>query len=103
MADSRNQGKQATPETAHAPARPIAWRDVLRALQADETRAAVMADYRGKGHRPDDFSSGRRAREAMAEALIRAEDHLELAHPRRLDERAALRSVRAPLERELWV
>jgi hypothetical protein len=48
MADSRNQGKQATPETAHAPARPIAWRDVLRALQADETRAAVLAGYRGQ-------------------------------------------------------
>ncbi|MFZ5891280.1 MAG: hypothetical protein ACOY0T_09540 [Myxococcota bacterium] len=63
-------------------------------------RDEVVARYRASGRTPDDFGK-RAAREAMADALTRAEDQLELEHPR-WPERDELREVRRRLEKELW-
>jgi hypothetical protein len=78
----------------------VEWRDVLRVLSSDETRAAVLARYRAAGFTPDDFATSGLARDAMADALTRAEDVLELqAGSVRAAMRAAIRAVRRRLER----
>jgi hypothetical protein len=87
----------------------LAWADVLRVLQGDETRERCLSRYRAAEFTPDDFGCLRAAREAMADALTRTEDWLEyreLDEPKgRLDryrQRMAIRDVRRRLERELW-
>lgn len=80
----------------------LAWPDVVRVLQRDATREAVLGRYKSAGFTPDDFGRKRPAREAMAGVLTCAEDHLELqAAGRPTRERDALRDVRRRLEWEL--
>lgn len=79
----------------------LGWADVLRAVQRDVVRSRVLDRYRAAGFVADDFGHGVRARAYMADCLTRAEDWLELAHPRWLDDRAALAAVRRPLELEI--
>lgn len=88
----------------------------------------TFSRYRAGGFSPDDFGRGRRAREAMCRELSRTEDYLEMlaiAHGTEAKhfvlrpgeshrsyrpslatkyeaERAAIKSVRSVLERELW-
>lgn len=73
--------------------------DVLRVLPDPETRSLALSRFRDRGFSLDSFSRPA-ARAAMAEALTRAEDWLELDHPRRTGERAAIRRVRRALESE---
>jgi hypothetical protein len=71
----------------------VTWPDVLRVIARDEVRDAVLGRYRAAGFTPDDFATKRRAREAMADALSRAED---------ISPAAAIQDVRRRLEWELW-
>lgn len=71
-------------------------------LPDDEARLAAMSRYRAAGFTPDAFAHRRPARSAALEALIEAEDWYERVHPRRDQERLALRGVRRRLEVELW-
>lgn len=81
----------------------VAWPEVLRAAQGDETRSAVAASLAGCGFSADSFASQRRAREVVADALSRQEDRLEgLRGVRREQERERLAGVRRRLELELW-
>ncbi len=77
------------------------WPDVLRAVQGSETRHRLLAAYEVAGFRPDDFGHVVRARKALCEALVQAEDWLELNRPRS-SERHLLKALRSTLERELW-
>lgn len=83
-------------------ARVLGWADVLRAVLGGEARSAALGAYRAAGFTPDDFGRLRAARMAMADALTRCEDRLEIAHPGTRAERGAIRTVRRRLERELW-
>lgn len=90
----------------------VTFADVLRAVQGDETRSYALGRYRAAGHSVDAFGTGskgghRAAREAMADALSRTEDWLEVDERRagrdqRQAERLAIRDVRRRLELELW-
>lgn len=80
----------------------VAWSDVIRVLHRDRTREFVLARYRDAGFTPDDFGHKRPAREAMADALTRAEDRLEDVSSAPSRERDGLRDVRRRLEWELW-
>lgn len=77
------------------------WPDVLRVIHDDETRSAVLTRYRAAGWTPDDFARCRAARAAMADAVTRREDVLELRRGRDA-ERAELRELRRRIERELF-
>jgi hypothetical protein len=78
----------------------VTWPDVVRILHADEARDFVMGRYRAAGFTPDDFGHKRPAREAMADALTRAEDRLGLAPSS--PARDAIRDVRRRLEWDLY-
>lgn len=67
----------------------VAWPEVLRAAQGDETRSAVAASLAGCGFSADSFASQRRAREGLRGV-------------RREQERERLAGVRRRLELELW-
>ncbi len=58
----------------------------------------VVGSFRAAGFTPDRFERSRAAHIAMADALTRAEDCLELR--RRDRERAAIRKVRRRIESE---
>ena len=103
--------REALPTVVHgrvqAPGQPIAWPDVLQAMPEDETRSYAFRRVRDAGFSAVSFglktnARWRRAREATADALTRTEDWLELTHPRRAADRAALQAVRRRLEWELW-
>jgi hypothetical protein len=87
-------GSRFTPRTGQPPFAVVTWPDVVRALHRDATREAALARYREAAFTPDDFGHQRAAREAMADALTRAEDRCGS------DDR--LRGVRRRLEWELW-
>ena len=78
-------------------------RTVLRALGPhDGARALVLADFRARGGSPDTWHL-RSTREAMVEALSRAEDALEVESRGRMTAaRVDLRGIRRRVERELW-
>jgi hypothetical protein len=78
----------------------LEWPDVVRVLQDPKTREAVLSRYRTAEYTPDDFGRLRGAREALADALTRCEDWLELARPKN-PERTTIRETRRRLEREL--
>jgi hypothetical protein len=67
-------------------------------MPRENVRQRVLELYRTQGFTPDDFGRRATARAAMADALTRAEDWLELDHPRLTAERAALAAIRRPLE-----
>lgn len=98
---SRHIEKTTVGKAARTLGTPIAWVDVLRCLQSDRARSGATIAYRAAGFSADDFANVRKAREAMADALTRTEDDLEMAGPRAQAERAAIRAVRRRLEREL--
>jgi hypothetical protein len=98
---SRISIKTAAGKRAGARKRAIGWSDVLRGLERDAVRSQALERYRAEGHSPDDFGRLLAARAAMADALTRTEDWLELQHPRWLDDRAAVAAVRRPLELEI--
>jgi hypothetical protein len=99
----RGRGIFRPAERPQRTARPIAWRDVLRGLQDDATRSYALDRFRTAGFTADHFESGKRApRQALAHALARTEDWLEIEHPRRDRERTAVRALRRRLEQELW-
>jgi hypothetical protein len=79
------------------------WPDVVRVLQDAETRSYAVNALRDAGFSPDSFESQRKARETVAEALVRLEDQAELCRgslaARR---REAIRQIRRALELELW-
>jgi hypothetical protein len=58
----------------------------------------ALTRFRARGFEPDDFGHSRPAREAMADALARTEDELELRRART----DLIRQVRRRLEQELW-
>lgn len=100
---SRDRGKHAIRPKPGPVETPLVWPDVLRAVQGDETRPALLGRYRAAGYGPDDFGRLRGAREAMADALTRTEDSLEGRHGRNVEtERDRIRAVRRRLEVELW-
>jgi hypothetical protein len=79
----------------------VTWPDVLRAAQG--SRDSVLAAYRAAEFGSEDFARLRPAREAMADALTRAEDRLETKRGAvNAAEREAIRGVRCRLELELW-
>ena len=105
LSSARTRIKTAVADRRVRPESIIGWVDVLRAVQTDEARRLAMAHYRARGFEPDDFEHRRQARAAMADALTRTEDWLELAGrdiESRRRERAAIRNVRRRLEWELW-
>ncbi len=81
--------------------RPIAYRDVLRALERDEARQRTLAAYRSGGFTADEFHRLVGARSAMVEALVSIEDWVEAEHPAWRTDRVALRDVRRRLEAEV--
>lgn len=84
-----------------APGIVLGWSDVLRVLQTDETRRAVIGQFRATGWTPDDFARRPAARQAMARALSFAEDRLELQRGSGArEERLAIRAIRRTLEAE---
>lgn len=85
-------------KTTSRPFATVTWPDVARVLHRESTRDAALGRYRAAGWTPDDFASKRKAREAMANALTRVEDQLELSTA----SRDAVRDVRRRLEWELW-
>lgn len=98
---SRTSIKTAAGKPAGAGKRAIGWSDVLRGLERDAARAYALERYRASGHSPDDFGRLAAARAAMADALTRTEDWLELEHPRWAADRQAIAAVRRPLELEI--
>lgn len=113
LAASRDSSISAGEVRARARRGRLGWPDVLRVLETDETRSLAVGLYRAEGWTPDDFGRprgaprAREAREAMADALTRTEDWLELATVRQryptLDaQRARIQEVRHALELELW-
>ena len=89
---------------ATRPVERVCWRDVVRVLPDPETRSCALSAFRGSGFDADSFGTRRSAREALADALTRAEDWLELTYPRsprRQAERAAIRELRRRLEGEV--
>jgi len=92
----------AIPDRPRAVGTRFGWSDVLRALEGDEARARALQHYRTAGFTPDDMARSRGAREAAVDALCRAEDWLEIAHPGRRRERDVLRDARRRLEVEVW-
>lgn len=106
---SRTGIKTASEKTQRTAGSVFGWPDVLRVLQDDEARSYATTRYRAAGFGPDDFARSRAAREAMADALTRTEDWLEMLgvdgirRGAKLEaERAAIRDVRRRLETELW-
>jgi len=96
---SQNSTKDATSKTLRATRPRSGWPDVLRAIaESEDARTLALTLYRAAGHMPDDFAHSRAARECMADALTRAEDWLEMHHPR--FERAGIQAVRRSLETE---
>ena len=74
---------------------------VLNALAPHEkARAEVMRVFRALGGDIDRWKGP--DRRAMVEALVRAEDATELAHPMKHTTRDALRAVRRDLECECY-
>lgn len=98
---SRTSIKKAASARAKSRQCAIGWSDVVRAVPRDIVRQRVTERYRAAGFTPDDFARLASARAAMADALTRAEDWLELEHPRWLADRVALAGVRRPLEVEI--
>lgn len=86
---------------ALAAGRAVAWRDVLAALQGDETRSCALSRFREACFSADSFGT-RQPREKMADILSRTEDWLEATHPGRRAEREAIKQVRRRLEWELF-
>ncbi len=80
----------------------LAWPEVLRAVQTDEGRLAVLGPYRAAGFTADDFGNSI-ARARICDLLTAREDQLEGARKRELvEEREACRVVRRKLEQELY-
>ena len=104
MTDLATGIKTASGDRVRAGRRAIGWADVLRAVELDDVRSYVLGRYRGAGFSPDNFGHSRAAREAMADALSRTEDWLELQRGSlRQQARASIREVRRQLERECRV
>lgn len=99
---SRHPGFSASKERERTLGGVLGWTHVLAALQGDEARSLAMSLYRSAGFGPDDFAPHRAARQAMADALVRTEDHLEIQGARHDAERGRIRAVRRRLEGELW-
>jgi hypothetical protein len=88
------------------------WRELLRGLPAGKTRLEVLGRFKAAGFTADQFemasvgrgaATRRGARIAMADALTRVEDQLELrsgGRPSRL--REALKGLRRRLEWEVF-
>lgn len=101
MTAARDLGKTSARETARGRGGAATYRNVLAALPDDATRLETLRRYRAAGFTADDFATSRKARRAMAEALTRTEDRLEIEHPRRIAERDAIKAVRRRLELEV--
>lgn len=89
----------------------VTWPEVLRVLPDPAAQSYAVTLYNAHGFLPDDMSVNekahgtagrrrRRARAAMADALARTEDLLEIR--RRHSQRLAVRAVRRRLEAEVW-
>jgi hypothetical protein len=91
------------PARSRKQAAPCDVRTVLRALGPhDGARALVLADFRARGGSVETWHL-RPTREAMVEALSRAEDALEVESRGRVTAaRVDLRGIRCRVERELW-
>lgn len=98
---TRTSAKQAASKRPDPRKTRFGWRDVLRVVQSTKARQIVFERYGSAGFRPDDFGGSRKARETLGDALSAAEDWLELERPFS-SERASIRALRSPLERELW-
>jgi hypothetical protein len=82
----------------------IKWRQVMSAIQDDDARSLMTSMYKKDGHRVDDFDCKKRARMSACDAIIAAEDLIEMkvdCKSRKI-ERMAIRKVRRLLECELW-
>lgn len=94
--------KTGSRKRSSAPGRACSYREVLAALQSDGARSGALSAYRAAGFTADDFATRRQARLAMLEALVSAEDVLEIAARGRMtSERLAVRDVRRRLESEV--
>mgnify|MGYP001274506666 CR=1 FL=1 len=82
--------------------RKITWEQVFATLDSEPTRKLVLERIREKGQSWSDFATSRPTKEVVADALTIAEDWLEMEHPTRRFERAAIRRVRRILESQLW-
>ena len=102
MTDSPTSTNHASHKKPRARKRVVEWPDVLRVIQADQTRSLVLGQFKDSGFNADSWSS-RWAREKMAGLLTAAEDRHELERgPSRAAERQAISVVRRRLELELW-
>jgi hypothetical protein len=100
MALLRSRIKPATADQARPLQRRVTWSDILRPLQATDVRERVLTAYKAAGFGPATFFRPA-ARAAMADALTRCEDWLEVEHPKRTVERGAIAAVRRVLESEI--
>lgn len=99
---------------ASCPTLRVSWPEVLRVLVGDAERSAAVARLTASGFSADSFGSLRRARETVAESLVRVEDALELdaaaaggagrgiRRDRLPERRHAVRAIRRRLELEVW-
>ncbi len=82
------------------PSKPVSWRQVVGVLPDDETRSYAVTSLRDAGFSLDSFAAKTKARETVAEALVRIEDRLEASHKNAA--RLKIQKVRRSLELELW-
>ena len=75
------------------------WSDVLRVLQTDETRSYVAGRIRNAGISRESWGGTIEGRLAVADALTRVEDRLELAAgPKAATMRVEVRGLRRRIE-----
>jgi hypothetical protein len=77
-------GSQASDRQGPRPKRRVAWPDVLRCLDRDQTRSLALSRFRDSGFNADSFGHSNKARLAMAEALAAAVPHRWHSNHRRL-------------------
>jgi len=74
---------------------------VLRALPDPQTRSSVVSRFRTAGFSADKFESSGKTRLALADALTREEDRLELVRGKAAaEQRALMRVLRRSIECE---
>lgn len=95
----RSPRKTRPAQRTRAPETPVTWPEVLQAIQDTETRSSVVFGFRAAGFTPDQMSL-RSAHVALADAITREEDRLEMQVDcsSRRTIRTSLRTIRRRLE-----
>lgn len=101
---SRTPEKKAPRGASSAVGRIATWPDVVRAVPDPSTRSRLASAIREAGFSLDSLPTRSAARGALADALTREEDRIELRRscPAQRAELDALRALRRAIEVEVW-